>query len=199
MPPRLWLARHGRTRYNAEGRAQGHTDVPLDEVGESQAARLCERLAISGPKRAVASDLLRARQTVAPLAAAGWEVEEWPELRERGFGEWEGLAFEEIRPLMRQGARPPGGEDEHDVWARACEAAARLESMPSPALVVSHGFVLSMLLARLLGGGPGLARGFRWENGALTELAPASDGLWRLLRFNDASHLEDRDPALAPR
>ena len=34
---RLVLLRHGRTAWNDSGRAQGHTDVPLDEVGAAQA------------------------------------------------------------------------------------------------------------------------------------------------------------------
>ena len=37
-PRRLVLLRHGRTEWNRVGRAQGHADVPLDDVGRVQAA-----------------------------------------------------------------------------------------------------------------------------------------------------------------
>ncbi|WP_181641906.1 histidine phosphatase family protein, partial [Nocardioides massiliensis] len=36
-PVEVHLLRHGRTVWNLEGRAQGHTDVELDEVGHRQA------------------------------------------------------------------------------------------------------------------------------------------------------------------
>ena len=53
---RLVVLRHGRTAWNAEGRAQGHADVPLDEVGEEQASAVApyfpagaRRMRFAGP------------------------------------------------------------------------------------------------------------------------------------------------------
>ena len=37
---KLLLARHGETAWNAEGRYQGQSDIPLSEVGEKQARAL---------------------------------------------------------------------------------------------------------------------------------------------------------------
>src|SRR5579871_3918426 len=42
-PPRMYLARHGQTAYNAEGRFQGQGAVPLDATGREQAAALAEQ------------------------------------------------------------------------------------------------------------------------------------------------------------
>ena len=44
-PRRLVLLRHGRTAWNLEGRAQGHTDVTLDDTGRAQAAAAAPYLA----------------------------------------------------------------------------------------------------------------------------------------------------------
>ena len=33
----LALVRHGETAWNAEGRIQGHLDIPLNEIGLAQA------------------------------------------------------------------------------------------------------------------------------------------------------------------
>ena len=40
----ILLARHGETPWNAEGRYQGQVDIPLSEVGISQATALGQRL-----------------------------------------------------------------------------------------------------------------------------------------------------------
>ena len=42
---RLFLVRHGETSWNVEGRAQGHSDTPLSEVGRHQVGRVAARLA----------------------------------------------------------------------------------------------------------------------------------------------------------
>src|SRR5512135_3412206 len=59
----ILLCRHGETAWNKEGRYQGHTDIPLSEVGEAQARALGRRLESLTIHRAVASPLSRARRT----------------------------------------------------------------------------------------------------------------------------------------
>ena len=41
----IYLVRHGRTEFNAEGRFQGHCDSPLTPLGVAQAHRYGELLA----------------------------------------------------------------------------------------------------------------------------------------------------------
>lgn len=60
---KILLARHGETRWNAEGRYQGQMDIPLSDVGEAQARQLGERLRDVPITRAVASPLARAART----------------------------------------------------------------------------------------------------------------------------------------
>ena len=129
---RLVLWRHGRTTWNAEHRFQGQTDVPLDEVGVDQARRAAMELATLEPSVIVSSDLIRARDTAAQLAAlTGLEVGLDERLRETFAGEWQGLTREEIR--ARYGAdldqwaagsdlRPGGGERRTEVAQRVAEA-----------------------------------------------------------------------------
>ncbi|MCW2867152.1 MAG: histidine phosphatase family protein, partial [Marmoricola sp.] len=64
------LVRHGRTAWNAEGRAQGHHDVGLDEVGRAQAEQMAPVVAAYAPTLLLTSDLARARQTAEPLERA---------------------------------------------------------------------------------------------------------------------------------
>ena len=85
-PTRLVLVRHGETEWNAAGRLQGAIDVPLSERGRWQAQCVARRLREEPLAAVVASDLARAMQTAAPLAAAlGLPVTPEPRLRERGI------------------------------------------------------------------------------------------------------------------
>ncbi|MFD0823271.1 histidine phosphatase family protein, partial [Micromonospora zhanjiangensis] len=56
---RLIVWRHGNTDWNAEGRVQGQTDVPLNDLGHEQAAAAAPLLAALRPDAVVASDLRR--------------------------------------------------------------------------------------------------------------------------------------------
>jgi broad specificity phosphatase PhoE len=93
---RLILWRHGQTAWNADGRVQGQTDVPLADLGRVQAAEAAERLAELGPDLLVASDLSRAAETAAVLSErTGLKVRHDTRLRERDFGQWQGLLLSE--------------------------------------------------------------------------------------------------------
>lgn len=116
-PPRgvrVLLWRHGRTAFNHGHRWQGQRDIPLDEVGQEQAARAARALAksVDGvPLRLVSSDLGRARATADALATlVGADVVTDPRLREIDAGDWEGLTRDEISAA--------GMDAELEAWAR---------------------------------------------------------------------------------
>ena len=88
---RILLARHGETEWNAIRRVQGWTDIPLSAKGEAQAQALAGRLSRTTLTAIYSSDLSRAARTAAPTADRhGLTVQSVPELREKGFGDWEG-------------------------------------------------------------------------------------------------------------
>ena len=91
----LW--RHGQTDYNASGKLQGQVDIALNEIGRAQAVAAAEVLMRVEPARIVSSDLSRAHATAQTLAErVGVPVHLDERLRERGFGQWEGLTHPEI-------------------------------------------------------------------------------------------------------
>ncbi len=95
---RLVLWRHGRTEWNLVGRAQGHADVPLDEVGRAQAERAAGLLATYEPAFVWSSDLTRARQTAAALTSrTGHDVVLDPRLREYDVGARQGMTREDFQ------------------------------------------------------------------------------------------------------
>lgn len=124
----LW--RHGQTDWNVANKFQGHTDIPLNSVGEYQAAHAARLVIDMKPTAIISSDLQRAHKTAQALAdIAGLEITIDARLRETNCGAWEGLTGEEIRAYdldnLREwslgGDNPAGGTGDRrsEVGARA--------------------------------------------------------------------------------
>ena len=149
----IFLARHGETEWNRVGRWQGKTDIPLSDVGRTQAHALRERMRGRGIARVYASDLGRARETADIVAAAlGLTPVTLDErLRERGFGCFEGLTRAECelhhpaawaRYLADRRSTPPDAEPQAQVVARMIAALTEIATaapQDGAVLAVSHG------------------------------------------------------------
>ncbi|MEU9027824.1 histidine phosphatase family protein [Streptomyces sp. NPDC048383] len=191
----LW--RHGQTSWNLERRFQGSTDIELTGTGVAQARRAARLLASLQPDAIVASDLRRAADTAAELAAVtGLSVQHDEALRETYAGEWQGLTHDEI--LAKYGeqyaawkrgepVRRGGGELETEVADRAAPVVLRhAEALPAGGtlVVVSHGGTIRTTIGRLLG-----LESYYWEGlGGLSNccwsvLGEGARG-WRLLEHN---------------
>ncbi|MCL2090064.1 MAG: histidine phosphatase family protein [Micrococcales bacterium] len=164
----LVLWRHGLTSYNVEGRMQGSVDVGLNDLGHWQArtaaAALTARYEVSA---IVSSDLSRARQTAEYLArTTGLPVTTDERLRERDFGDWEGLTRTEIaqrwpgefQRWWEQGEHPDGiGGETRDTVARRYAAAVTDHAAAlgrGTLVVVSHGTATGAGAGLLLGAAP---------------------------------------------
>jgi broad specificity phosphatase PhoE len=191
----LVIVRHGRTAWNAAGLYQGHTDIPLDETGRRQAAALGRALAGSAFTIAVASDLVRARETAEIVLGTRAEMLEcdarWREMR---FGAWEGLTREQI--LARAPAAgaasvprlmtPEGGETFAELKRRigaALEAIVRRAPAGSRALVATHAGPLHAALQILLGEPAASALNVKFVPASFTSFAIEA-GTARLLELN---------------
>src|SRR5688500_14077681 len=163
----LLLARHGETDWNREFRIQGSSDIELNDLGRAQARGLTQELEHVELDAIYASDLTRARATAEAVAAShGLEVRLDPRLRERSFGNWEGLTRDDIAALP-DGAQHDGESDD-EVRDRVLEAVqAIVDAHPGEqVLVVSHGGALNTLWHHALG-----ERVERWPNCAVYKLA----------------------------
>jgi broad specificity phosphatase PhoE len=193
---RLLVWRHGRTEWNATGRFQGQLDPPLDDEGRAQAARTAPHLAagLQGTETVVvSSDLQRAVDTAAPLAALlGLRMRLDERLREHGLGCWEGLTRDEVAERHPEqyadwmAGRPVpgrGGEAQAEVAARALAAVADLPPATT-AVLVTHGGTAGRLVEALLGLGVEHRRVFGpLGNCHWSELSFQASG-WRLMRHN---------------
>jgi probable phosphoglycerate mutase len=193
----LRLVRHGQTDWNVQGLAQGHTDIPLNALGKDQARLLTSAFRVIDVDEIWVSDLLRAQQTADGVASAtGARMRTWPELRERGFGEWEGQSFAAIKASGKAtdwhdaDFRPPQGESKRDVWNRLSAVESELfETAHRSIVLVSHGMTLSILLARLVHDDLERSNDYRNRNCAITELVRGAHGRYDVAVFDDLSHL----------
>jgi alpha-ribazole phosphatase len=198
---RLLLVRHGETAWNAAGRLQGHTDVPLSPHGRQQAATLARLLAAESVQAVYASDLQRAWETALILAVpTGLQVQHEPRLREITFGHWEGLTLADLQqhhatalaawradPMQ---VAPPGGETLAQVSSRVQAVMAPLAAtgQEHTVVLVAHGGSLRVLLCLALGLPPQAYRQFSLAPGSLSELyMDGQDAV--LTRLNDTHHL----------
>jgi broad specificity phosphatase PhoE len=197
--------RHGETDGNA-ARILQRPDVPLNARGMRQAEQLARRLLSEEFVHIVCSDLLRARMTAAPLAAAsGVTVEENQLLQERNFGDVRGVAYDALpeNPFGPDFA-PPNGEDWPTFHARVADAFAfivsRRRSVNGTLVVVTHGLVCHALVERhaLVPGGVVVPE--RFDNTSVTVLhedAPHGASLLNCTRHLTTSLEMDRDSGRA--
>lgn len=185
------LLRHGQTTWNATGRFQGHSDIPLDEVGVAQAQRAAGMLAALRPDAITSSDLGRAVSTAQPLARlTGLVVTLDKDLRERSGGHWEGLVAKEIRerwPAEHATWDPPGGESREAVAERVAAAITRAVDAVAPgglAVVVSHGAAIRLGVERFLGLGVDAAGILGPLSNCSWSVLGQRKGKWRLLEHN---------------
>ena len=146
-PFALHLLRHGAPVL--PGRLMGRTDCAPTPEGIAACVAQAEDL---GVERIVSSDLKRARAAAEAIGPAAID----PRWRELDFGDWDGLAPDQVDPaaLARfwedtDANPPPGGERWSALVARVSDAIDALA--PVPTLVVSHGGAIRAALHLLCG------------------------------------------------
>ncbi len=198
----LLLVRHGETLWNRTGRFQGHRDSPLTLAGVAQLRRLARALRRRFGERlrdfqVVASPLPRAWQSAVllleQLGLAPERIRLDPELREIGWGAWDGLTAADIeardperwRLCVQSGfaVAPPGGESRCAVFARARGWLAR-QPPHAEILLVAHGTINGALCCAYL----------NLPDAAMLEIAMPAGGALHLR----AGTLEGRFPKRAP-
>ena len=210
---RILLIRHGQTAWNegaGEERFRGRSDLPLDASGEDQARAVAIRLRNEPIAALYASPLLRARQTIAPLAVElersghprgrDLKTESHDGLLDINYGHFQGLthseaaaAYPELYARWRTTPSQvhfPGGEGLADLQARLLalldELAARHPG--ETVALVGHQIVNKVLACTLLG----LDLDQIWRIGQDTagiNIFQQVDGVWHTLCLNDSCHL----------
>ncbi|HEY4066476.1 MAG TPA: histidine phosphatase family protein [Burkholderiaceae bacterium] len=200
---RILAIRHGETAWNVLGRIQGQLDEPLNDTGRWQAQRLAGAVADDGIAAIYSSDLLRALETAQAVARGGDRpVTTDIGLRERAFGVFQGLTFDEIRARWPDQAErwrkrdadfgAEGGETLRAFYERSVAAVERLAALhPGQTIaVVSHGGVMDCLYRAATHLALDAPRSWQLGNASINRLLYTASGL-SLIGWSDAHHLDE--------
>lgn len=165
---KVFLIRHGHTGF--EGRYKGRMDVPLVEQGvkdmQEAASALKRYLKGAGLDAIYCSGLIRAAKSAEIVAGAfgNLKVARLELLRERDFGKWEGMRYDEIaQKYPKEWARwvkdpfannPAGGESSESLRRRSIAAmkeVLRAHADGDTVAVVTHSGIMRMIICRYLG------------------------------------------------
>ncbi len=210
----VYFVRHGQSEDNAAPVFQA-LDSPLSEKGLEQAEFNAKRVSKIQFDKLIASPLKRAKQTAEAISKATGNPVEYSDLfvervkpssisgkpytdpkASKVWRDWE-------ESLTSTKNNVEEGENYRDIIHRADEALEYLLQLPEKTLVVvTHGYFLRTLVARVLFGNGLNADSFRhfqkvvsMENTGITvmvyEGAFEQEPCWRLWIYNDHAHLAD--------
>ncbi|NJO15125.1 MAG: histidine phosphatase family protein [Thioploca sp.] len=198
---KIFLIRHGETRWNSEHRIQGHIDSPLTPVGLAQAQALAQRLQAQTFAALYSSDLGRAYQTAQCLAqTTGLHILVDQRLRERNLGCLQGLTRSEAQQQFPQEYQLyktldpdyliPAGESLRQFRQRCiiCLEELAQQHPGEQVLVVSHGGVLINVFKHTLHLPYDMPRWFEIFNTSLNVFSYNKEDHWRLETWGDVSH-----------
>jgi alpha-ribazole phosphatase len=172
MATTIYLIRHGETEDADTRRYKGTINVPLSKSGIKQLERLAEylyknlKLKTQNSKLTAvySSGLNRAFKSAEIIAAPfGLKPVIVDDLRERDFGSWEGMSFDEIKEKWPEAFNdwaenplkfsPIGGESTIEVKERVMRAFNKIVAghREEVIAIVSHGGITRIILCEMLG------------------------------------------------
>ena len=200
--PRLCLVRHGETEWNAARRIQGQIDIGLNETGLRQAAGAGRWLASAGIVALYSSDLKRAWTTALAIGRTLDLVPiSVPEMRERRYGVFEGLTYDEAKAKHPDGYAAfegrnaeynfENGESLNQMFTRVTGKLKEIAAVHrgQNVVIVLHGGVLDIINRFVRGNGLETPRDFLIPNAGLNWIA-AVDGVWHIETWGETAHLE---------
>ncbi len=200
------LVRHGLSFANDGHFFAGNIDTPLVETGRKQALKTAQYI-IDNYKIdiAYASDLSRAFNTGKCIAQlAGVEIITDKNLREIQAGEWEGVAFDEIKTRFANdynvwindigNARCTGGESVRELYNRVVTTLTKIAEKhdSQTVLIATHATpIRAMQCFVQQGGNIDNMNQIPWVSNASVSTLVYDNGSWHFKTVNFDSHLSD--------
>jgi probable phosphoglycerate mutase len=189
-PAHLCIVRHGETDWNNAGILQGWFDIPINELGRTQAYELAKSFVGAGFVAVWTSPLVRASETSEIIAT----VLNLPPpthhegLKERNFGVIQGVPkseLAELNPLLLQqiqrrnpSAHFEGGETMDEFAERVLSALRDIGACHrgDRVLVITHGWVMDVVTRHMNGLARSAALQLKRKNGESLWLEVLNNG-----------------------
>ncbi|MDW7616858.1 histidine phosphatase family protein [Peribacillus sp. SIMBA_075] len=185
----ICLVRHGQTDWNALGKLQGQTDIPLNELGKIQARQCGEFLSEEDWDVIISSPLKRARET-AEIISNYIEVPVIEKIAfiEKNFGVAEGMTAAERKAAFTDKLYP-GQENQDSLRNRLMNGLQEIqkEYPDKKVILVAHGAVIHFIL-RLMSNESIVSKEMRLFNACLSTIRFDADS-WIIDDFNQVNHL----------
>lgn len=197
MQTEICLVRHGITIWNYDGRAQGHTDMPLSAEGRQQAEAVAARLGPEKWHQIYSSPLSRAYDTATPIARqTGLTIQTDPRLMERNQGLAEGTSLAErlVRWPNADWRLKAGVETDESLEKRGMMILTEIAKRhPGQRVIcVAHGGLIAVLLQAMLARADQANTPIFPGNTSVSRVR-YSEGLFTVAALPDNAHLADGD------
>jgi broad specificity phosphatase PhoE len=189
----IYLVRHGETDWNRRLLFQGHTDIPLNKKGLSQAKRIGKEFCGKKIDAIISSDLMRAVQTAEQIKSVlGFKgrIQKDRLFRERNYGQLEGKKYE-------SGLRDEdyGVEIDYSFFKRIKKGFLKVikeNKAEANIIIVCHGGVVRGILALVLE--LKNYKRLRMYNASISEVhLNEKRNAYFVTLFNSISHLSKQD------
>ena len=198
---KLILVRHALTVDNQKSRLSGHIDSSISEEGKEQIDKITNYLKDFDIDKIYTTTSSRTKDTVKKLSELkSIEIIEKESLKERSFGEFEGLTFDEIKDkypkefqdMIEKGYeyKYPNGESLIDSYNRVCIELDNIISNNDDRtiLICSHGGTIRNIITYLISNSYKYHWNFKIDNGSVTILE-VQDGFTVITAMNNTSFI----------
>ncbi len=185
----ICFVRHGETEWNALGKIQGQTDIPLNNSGRSQANECGRYLQDFEWDVILTSPLQRAKETATIINKyLHLPLIEMNDFRERGFGDAEGMTFQERAEVFPNG-NYPNQESIEALTDRLVNGLQNIHQIhkEKKVLLVAHGAVINAILSNFSDGEIGSGK-TRLVNGCINHIGWIEE-TWKIKSYNQTEHL----------
>lgn len=199
---KIYLVRHGQTKWNKDLIFRGRKDIPLNETGNREAEAIAHTLKNKNIDAIYTSPLKRSVQTGEPTEKI-FGIKSIPiqEFIDINYGEWEGLTFSEVQNKYREQyalwenkpekVRFPGGETLEETRERSFKGFKNIiKNNPDKSiLIIPHRVINKILLCGILG----IDNSYFWriqqDTGCINVIEYTHE-MFILAKMNDTCHLK---------
>jgi len=198
----IYLVRHGETDYNKENLLMGQLDIPLNELGLSQAEKVGKVLESKKISKIYTSNLQRASKTAEIIRnTQSVQLDLIPNFREHTLGKMDGMKWssewdEMEKNEFEERILREGGESfahfENRIWDTFVKITVN-HSIDENLLIITHGGCIRLIVMKILQATEEIFSNLSIDNCSITKivhLPHRKTHKYRIININSNWYLE---------